>query len=134
MKPLTWTAFALAARAATARYIDRNKNQLAMNSSGLRCARQGSCRASASHRIASHAGRGEDDDGETTWTKAQQREGRGFFASSEMIDGTAGQRELTEARDSWLSILKWLMRCSIGGEQKGGPGQRFGGGREMETG
>ncbi|PTB56526.1 hypothetical protein M431DRAFT_380265 [Trichoderma harzianum CBS 226.95] len=41
-----------------------------------------------------------------------------------------GRVILTEARDSWLSILKWLGRCSIGGEQKGGPGQRFGGGEE----
>lgn len=60
MKPLTWTAFALAARAATARYIDEKKNQLAMDSSELRCARLMPGQRIASHRM---RGWGEDDDG-----------------------------------------------------------------------
>lgn len=87
MKPLTWTAFALAARAATARYIDENKNQLAMNTSELRCARLMPGQRIASHRM---RGWGEDDDGGDVDKKPSK--GRGFFASAGMmIDGREQQ-------------------------------------------
>jgi hypothetical protein len=48
-------------------------------------------------------------------------EKRVFLSFKDWRVGSRGK--LTEARESWLSILIWLGRCSIGGE-KGGPGGR----------
>lgn len=65
--------------------------------------------------------------------KAEDGKKRVFFLSlllPVVVSETGGEEQkLTEARDSWLSILIWLGSCSIGGEE-GGPGgrRRFWGG------
>lgn len=63
--------------------------------------------------------------GERPWRRPSMAR-RGFFFSSSGHGGLRNRRrgqKLTEARDSWLSILIWLGSCSIGGEE-GGPGGR----------
>lgn len=60
MKPLTWTAFALAARAATVRWIQRNQERVSNRQFGLRRAEVSKAYAGPAHGM---RGEGANDDG-----------------------------------------------------------------------